>query len=337
MSTALAVLSKSPGLALAGAIPALALWCWRGQRPRRSHGWLLASLAAWGGLTLLVGYAAWPALWRDPLGTSGRMLGFALTQGETPEGLSFFLGQAVVDPGPLFYPAALLLRATPVLCLGLVAAVWQRLRRPAADHTSGLGLPLLGWALLFLLLMSLGAKKMDRYLVPVVPALYILATLGLLATARWLSTRSPWLGGAAVAAALALQLGGLIATQPYYSTFYNPLLGGAPVARQVMTIGWGEGMDQVAAYLNSRPNAERLRVVAQNFDALRAQYVGRGEPLRDTTRARVEYLVLSVAGVQQRKHAEAYERYLQGATLEFTARIGGVDYAWVYRLPAPRP
>lgn len=35
---------------------------------------------------------------------------------------NYFLGQVVDDPGPLFYPVAFAFRASPLLCLGLLAA-----------------------------------------------------------------------------------------------------------------------------------------------------------------------------------------------------------------------
>jgi len=45
-------------------------------------------------------------------------------------------------------------------------------------------------------------------------------------------------------------------TFPYFFSYYNPLAGGSSRAPQVMMIGWGEGMDQAARYLNQKPDAE---------------------------------------------------------------------------------
>jgi hypothetical protein len=49
-------------------------------------------------------------------------------------------------------------------------------------------------------------------------------------------------------------------TFPYYLGYYNPLLGGSRRAAEVMLIGWGEGLDQVARYLNAKPQAASLSV-----------------------------------------------------------------------------
>src|SRR5439155_5933456 len=110
----------------------------------------------------------------------------AADEGGQTEAGSFFLGRAVDDPGPLFYPVALSLRATPALCLGLLSAGWLAVRRRGGRAVERRALlpPLLGWAVVFVLAMSLAPKKMDRYVVAVVPALYLVATLGLLARAR---------------------------------------------------------------------------------------------------------------------------------------------------------
>jgi hypothetical protein len=51
-------------------------------------------------------------------------------------------------------------------------------------------------------------------------------------------------------------------TFPYYLTYYNPIMGGAARAPQVMMIGWGEGADEAGRYLDAKPNASELRVAS---------------------------------------------------------------------------
>ena len=62
---------------------------------------------------------------------------------------------------------------------------WRRLR--AADRLPALAL--IGYALGFLLMMTLGAKKLDRYVLPMFPALGVLAALGLAGACRSLQDR----------------------------------------------------------------------------------------------------------------------------------------------------
>src|SRR5581483_12389408 len=119
-------------------------------------------------------------------------------------------------------------------------------------------LPLAAAALAVLLVMSLGPKKQDRYLLPATPLLGVVAAVGFERALRRLprpSGRALAVGGVGAA-----QLALCAWARPYYFTFYSPLFGGAVVAEQVLPVGWGEGLDLVAAYLEQRPNRSQLRV-----------------------------------------------------------------------------
>ena len=96
----------------------------------------------------------------------------------------------------------------------------------------------------------IGAKKFDRYSLPIWPALDMLAAVGLAALAGWLLARvrrgarrlemraAPALGALALAALL---LGYDMTYQPYYLSYFNPLLGGGPVAQESAAGGLGRG------------------------------------------------------------------------------------------------
>ena len=56
------------------------------------------------------------------------------------------------------------------------------------------------------------------------------------------------------------QLALVLPTRPYFLSYYNPALGGGRTATQVLLVGWGEGLDRAAAYLNTKPNAQDLLV-----------------------------------------------------------------------------
>ena len=84
---------------------------------------------------LAIGGTLWPALWVDPLTTLRRATEFIRSTASTPHvPPNYFLGQPVLDPGPLFYPVALLLHLGPATTIGLVALVLlgRRANRPAA-------------------------------------------------------------------------------------------------------------------------------------------------------------------------------------------------------------
>jgi hypothetical protein len=49
---------------------------------------------------------------------------------------------------------------------------------------------------------------------------------------------------------------------PYFLSYFNPLMGGSRKAPEVLQIGWGEGLDEAARYLNAMPGAEDMTVAS---------------------------------------------------------------------------
>jgi hypothetical protein len=352
----LAILSKVPAIFLLAFVPVLgtgllALPWLRGDVQRRGALVRLAvDLSIWLAAATGAFVLCWPAIWvLGPAEVIGRIVEFTRETGGQPhEQGTFFWGQQTADPGPFFYPIATLFRIAPVTLLGvLVLAV---LARKLVDRDRWPILALLGYGLGFLLMMTLGAKKLDRYVLPIFPALCVLAALGLATAYRWLharmatigAERGPWRGAAAALVAL-LAIWPATATYPYFLTYYNPLLGGGSAAQRVVMVGNGEGLEQVAAWLNARPNAGDLWVVSQSFDILQALIVGSGEPLRDRVPSSADYVVLYRFQMQIGHSPRVLDEYLNRRTPEHIVTINGVEYARIYRGPkqienlTPRP
>jgi 4-amino-4-deoxy-L-arabinose transferase-like glycosyltransferase len=332
----LASLTKVPAVYLAAFVPLLALFYAR-TRAWRS---LAADLGVWGTVVLASYVALWPSLWLDPIGTLARMIEFTRETGGQPDEVgSFFLGQAWGDPGPLFYPVALAFRLTPLCVLGLLAlAAFGRSRRRELSGRWGAVLWLAVYALGFLLFVTIAPKKFDRYALPIMPVLDIVAGLGL-----WLAwrgafsprlrvTASPRLAAAACAILLAA-VWPLAASYPYHMAYFNPLLGGGLGAAHVVMVGNGEGMDQAAEYLNRLPNAEQLRVASHSFDLLTARCRCDGEPLREDAPRDADYIVLYGRRIQLRRWGAGLERYLQGRQPVERIWINGIEMVRIYQGP----
>lgn len=284
----LALLTKTPALLVA---PLVLLWIFwqRGHRERTVAGWLRGGCIdlAWFTLPALVtAVVAWPALWVAPLTTLRRSVEFAAALAQTGHELgNFWLGQAVEGPGVLFYPAVALWRSTPATLIGaalatlaLLSAGANRLRsatRPAEPAGHGAATALLLFIVWFAAAMSLSPKKFDRYLLPVFPMIDLLAAWGWVTAVRWAARarrrgssarRAPPVGRGWVVAVAAVVVGVqatcALSHLPTYLPAYNPLLGGIRTAQRVMLVGWGEGLEQAAAYLNRQPDAENTRVAA---------------------------------------------------------------------------
>ncbi len=346
----LALLTKSPAVVLLpmGALVAL-LGLLRatagtasGRWWRVARGWLLAC-GLWAGIAALVWVLLWPAAWVDLSGAINRVFMQVRYEGTTPHGWgNFFLGKAVDDPGPLFYPLAILFRLTPWTCIGLLAgvvALFWRGRAPQARLPIAL---LLVFVLLFVVVLSLSPKKFDRYVLPIFPALAIVAAAGGVWMWQWLrpllSARPRCacaMPALLAAGGVGLLAGNLLWYHPYELAYYNPLLGGGPAAVRVLPVGWGEGLGQAGRYISARTNGCDYPVATYYQPALEPFLCSPVVPLPDVALpGRVDYAVLYIDQIQRRNAWEATTR-LQSSPPVHTVRIHGIDYAFVYQLPRP--
>jgi 4-amino-4-deoxy-L-arabinose transferase-like glycosyltransferase len=213
----------------------------------------------------LVFVLLWPAMWVDPLGSLSRVFSLASTYASEGHDTPLFFNGIIYDSGQsawYYYPVAYLWRATPVTLLGLGLALFALIaprHLPLNMQRRRLAVALLLFTALFGLFISLSEKKFERYLLPVFPALDLVAALGwigLVDALRGLAGR--WLGPGLAAVIILAQAFGVFQTYPYYLDYYNPLLGGAKNAPEVMMIGWGEGLDQAGRILNTLPGKGRV-------------------------------------------------------------------------------
>lgn len=362
VATGFAWLTKSPSLVL---IPFLGLLfleeIWRLWKDRQklhiSDVWRTAwPFLAWALGSILIFVAFWPAMWVDPLGTLQKMFDVTLTYAvEGHSSAVFFNGRVITgDPGWFFYPVNYLWRATPAvlaglgLCLLVYLKQWQPLDNP---DTRRVVVFLALFALLFTIQMSLGAKKFDRYLIPSFLPLDLLAGVGWagLLGILWQKANSGALR-AVILLALFLVVGSqaffTLKSFPYYINYYNPLLGGNSRAPQVMMIGWGEGLDQAAGYLNRLPAAENLKVMSYYPDGSFSYFFdGKTFPLPDEWNENEESNLLS--GVDYAVlYAHQWQRQVPNVNLlsyfdqlipEFVVKIDGLEYARIYNLAHSGP
>ena len=115
--------------------------------------------------------------------------------------------------------------------------------------------------------------------------------------------------------------------RPYYLAWYNPLLGGGPVASRWLPVGWGEGMDRAADFLDGLPRAPMLTVATPSVALLAPLASARVVPAREWATA--DYLVLYVDDVQIGQ-PQAVADWRDAATPIRVVRLFGIDYAWVY-------
>ncbi len=342
MLTGLALLTKGPALILLPTIGVILLWhvpaATRPARLRRTTGWYLLWLGVAAGIVVLL----WPALWVVPEQALQRYLGEIISNGGRPNGDGqFFLGQPVGDPGPWFYPVVNLFRLTPLATLGLLAlplALW----RSASERRTllALGAFLVFWTLV----MTLGPKKFDRYVLPTWPALLVLVAAGLnqlLKTGQHLLIQQNWprhthhvLAASAGLVLAVLMLHPLLVYHPYYLSYYNPLLGGGRAAQRILLIGWGEGMDQIGAYLRARPDLQDGPVLSALPRTLQPFVPVPVKSVLELNESTQNYAVVYLESAQRRAYPEIYDQIRQTVPLD-RITIHGIDYALIYQLPRP--
>jgi hypothetical protein len=306
---------------------------------------LTVDLAIWG-LTLAATVGLlWPALWAlGPVEVFSRVVAFTRETGGQPDEVgSFFFGQVGADPGPLYYPVSTLFRLSPFATIGLILLAVLGWGLPRATRLR------LGWLLIFAggfaLMMALAPKKFDRYVLPIFPTLVVLASVGWWALAERLGRQRRWpspargrLVRAGLGAALiALLVWPLASTHPYPLAFYNPLLGGGPMAQRTVMVGNGEGLDQAARWLASQPGAADSRVAAHSFDILAALIPGDGEPLREGVPDDADYIVTYGRRIQMHRWGPALDRYLAANPPVYTVWINGIEYVHVHPGPHRGP
>lgn len=342
----LALLTKSSALVLLPLVGLIALLAhWRNARTKNTSTFVViaragVALLAWLGVVVIVWYALWPAAWTHPLQTALSMYTKAVDEGGSPHGWgNFFLGRAVADPGPFFYLAATALRLTPWTLIGLLAALFF-VRKHAPRERAPL-VVLLVFVLVFGGGMSVLPKKFDRYILPIFPALDILAAFGLLALldfVRRLIARPRQSSGSRflVLGSLFLILFNVVWFHPYEISYYNQLLGGGRAARRVIPIGWGEGYEQVGAFISAQPDGCAKPVAAWFREVLAPFVCVKVVPLDAATRpGEAGYAVLYVDQIQRNDAPEATQMLLGKAQPAHTVRIHGIDYAYVYKLVPP--
>ncbi|RME74161.1 MAG: phospholipid carrier-dependent glycosyltransferase [Chloroflexi bacterium] len=348
----LAVLSKYPALFLGGFVGLFLLVFHLARRdgraPRQVALMLLRDLFLWSVSAAAVMVLLWPAMWVDPLTPLVAIFTDALrASGSAHQKGSFFLGRPVPDPGALFYPLVVVFRTTPVVFLGFLVWLWSlaRGRKPAGEETipaprSLLLLTLLAYILLYGLLVTYGGKKQDRYILPAFPAMAMLAAVGYLYIAtvggrlRQTSFRA-WL---VPVGAVLVQLVLVVPYFPYYFTYYNPLAGGGRAAVALIPVGWGEGLNEAAAYLNRLPEAEALRVTSWYSTTFEPFFKGQAiYKLEDEKISRspkpglaADYVVFYVNQVQRELPSAGALQFFRARPPVHTVTLNGIDYAWIY-------
>jgi hypothetical protein len=354
IAAGLAILTKTPALFLLPLIFIYSVWTiLQKKEVLRSS---IINLSIWGLATAATLFALFPALWLGPIEVAQEMVGYALgsAQGEY-SGPLFFLGQIYPDGnfgavGWVFYLLNYAWRSTPMTLFGLVFAIWfliAEIRNPKNKESNQVRpqvlqavLALAVFDFLFTLFMTLAEKKFDRYLLPSHAALMLAAGWGwaqLAGSLAWLRKPS-WRASGLLVAVAALQLVSAVLTFPYYLTYYNPILEAITPPEDMMQIGWGEGLDQGAGYLESQPGIDQMQVASWYSTSFNLLYENKANDipialeLSDANLLGLlanDYLVIYIHQWQRGTPQNLLDA-LQSSEPEHIVTINGLEYVRIY-------
>jgi hypothetical protein len=193
--------------------------------------------------------------------------------------------------------------------------------------------------------MSLGAHKLERYLLPVFPALSILAGVSLAVVVRWLAGLAGRWRERAVPMALRVAFVSVavialaipwLRLAPCFDAYFSPLPGGGPRAAELFTVGSGGGLDLAAAHLNAKPGAEDLWALSFYPEVFRYYFRGHTQSPNWGTWAGLpvagHYVVVTLGQIQRDIYAPTLDFFLPRQP-EYTVHLHDLDYAWVFRVP----
>ena len=318
--------------------------------------WAVAwPVMVWMGIAILVFVILWPAMWVTPVQAISNV--FSQTQKYAARGhFSPVFYNGIVfedgDIGPsyvLYYLHVLLWRSTPLVILGVLLAIIGYLSRIGNFRQQATRYVFSGLTVVFVVFyvgLTIGAKKFDRYFLPAIVPVDVIAGLGWVAFFSWFrefkwSKVARIISPIGLATVVLLQLIMAMKEYPYYSTYFNPFLGGPRKAVDTMQIGSGEGIEQAARYLNRKSMAVHLHVIAwysngsfSYFFKGHTRWMGSDSDMTDGAWNRFitsDYAVIYISQ-WQRHIPQPILDYVSELTPEYVVRINGLDYVHIYKI-----
>lgn len=282
------------------------------------------------GVAALTFHVVWPTMWTNP------DILYAVTRDATRvvQDVHVETEQSEEPISPLsFYARTVLGRTTPfVLILSVAGIIYPLLRLPAGSGEKQWGwnvVWLLIYAIGFLVMITLAAKKADRYALPALVALPVIAGWALGRVHSHLHTRC----GNLVTTPGVVTVGMLLIAQiwvwsPYTIAYNSPLFDVRPLPQQ----GWGEGLEAAAAWLNAQSRSEETFIASWYPSVMQVFFKGKTLSLSSREDDRIGFVVLyrNMQGRGPDDIATNVLQEFQGRQPVHVVEIQGVPYVWIY-------
>jgi hypothetical protein len=239
--------------------------------------------------------------------------------------------------GPWYYLRTLVFYSTPVQILSLLALpvvlIGGKKKTREQKVFIGQTMVILLSAIIFVVMMSLGIKKGDRYILTAFLLMDVFAA-AFFVKLRYLYTAKK--AKILTLVLLALFSLGVIWQEiiilkifPDNLAYLNPITKKWYGERRA---GWGEGLEVAADYLNKKPNADKITVASYYPMEFGRKFIGTAVSANRYEDAGISYVVLYRA-MKEREDAwetEAFA-YFKNQTPEKVIFFNGVDFIWIYK------
>ena len=327
LAGALAVLSKLPGLIIVPFV-LLVLTCWAITSNNRPS--IVKKAGLWVAVFLITLVIVFPSL----------LLNFSEVKHLTTEFLLEEDAQDTHHTGAnyTYYLETLIFFSTPLQLLALatliiipVTSITRRASGPRNISKEQTTILLL-FAILFIIQMTLGAKKGDRYILPSFLFLDALTVIAFSSLISWFQARRLLLLTTyyLLLTGLLWQAADVARLHPHALAYVNPLT--KPFYGQGRS-GWGEGFDLAAAYLNQKPHATELTVASTYPTEFDYNFVGRVIPLNHYHDDNADYIVLYRTLFERGPdnwQTDILNQFANQAP-EKIITLNGLDYLWIYK------
>lgn len=350
----LAGLSKTPAVILGPILVTSAVFYGlfppEGVDRRRLWKRLVVALVAWGGIAVAAIFAIWPSMWTQPVTAISMLIENVNSVNELYHPTTgIFWGDNQTDKNPLYYLVVFPYHLTPLTTIGFVGGLAMiaagllayRRRKSWLTEVLPIALGLLAYIVIFMAPVSAISRRGDRYILPVFFAVGLLSALALWWLAGLIAKHLP--GGLRSLELTPMRLAsGTVVVQilfvlwyhPYYLTYFNPLLNGSDTAPNTINVGWGEGLDLAARYLNEHVDHSDAVVASWYSNQFAPYYHGQTIDLSSEEAAlTADYTVFYINQVQRGFPSGEILNYFRQIKPEHVVELHGIEYAWIYKGP----
>lgn len=319
-------LTKSPSVLLIPVLGAIVFFA-SGRQIKR----FLINFMKWGIFSTAIFIAFWPALWNGPGPALDYIYRSTLVSVEKAHSTNVYIFE------PFYYFAKTYFHSSPltilVLVLGIVYGLFLIIKEKGKIFKAKFFpvLVLVAYSLLYTLLLTISAKKGERYILPALMSYIMVSAIAITRIVSKIRFKKLlYLFYFSTAMLVCLQTYGFLKLSPNFLSYFNPLMKTPYKAK----LGFGEGLDLAAEYLNTKKDANNIVAAAWYPDIFSAHFKGKTIELGNWRGEKADYAVLykGMMGRSKFDNATTILSEFNDQTPEKTIYINGMEYVWIYKI-----